>query len=71
MARQLEPAFLERLQCLNCRSAGESEDQGPTLKQGGDRNDWVICGQCGYRYPIQDGFPVMIESKGVAPDAGS
>ena len=71
MARLFEPSFLERLQCLHCRGGQDDVEDAPALRQGGERNDWLICDRCGYRYPIEDGFPVLIESKGVPPDAGS
>lgn len=71
MARLFESSFLERLRCLRCRrKGGDGAEEGrlSPLRQGGDRNDWLICDQCGYRYPIQDGFPVLIESKAVPPE---
>jgi uncharacterized protein YbaR (Trm112 family) len=54
----LDPKLLEILACPNCRGdieyvAGE---------------DVLVCrGQCGYRYPIRDGIPVLLVDEAEKP----
>ena len=57
---EIHPELLELLACPACRVG---------VTQEGDR---LVCGDCGRRYPIDDGIPVMLleEAEG-GPDAGS
>ena len=56
----IDPELMEILVCPNCR--GEVEEQG----------DAIVCvGECGYRYPIRDGIPVMLIDEAERPAAGT
>ena len=74
MAEPIAPDFLEILRCPRCIH----DDSGPLegnergrLEQGGEDNAFLVCRQCGLRYPITDGFPVMLESEALPPEASS
>ena len=56
-AAQLDPAFIAILSCLHC---------GAEVAQVEER---LICRnpQCGRRYPIEDGIPVMLSAAAEAP----
>ena len=75
MAEPLAPDFLEILRCPRCIH----DDTGPLqgnergmLEQTGTGEDtaWLVCQQCGLRYPITDGFPVMLEAEASPPEDG-
>lgn len=73
MAEPIAPDFLEILRCPRCIH----DDTGPLqgndrgkLKQGGPDEAQLICQQCSLRYPITDGFPVMLESEALPPESG-
>jgi uncharacterized protein YbaR (Trm112 family) len=53
----LDPELLEILVCPNDR--GEIE----VLEQ----EQVIVCKQCGYRYPIRDGIPVMLIDEAEKP----
>ena len=57
VATQLDPAFVAILACLHC---------GAEVVQAGK---WLTCRnpQCGRRYPIEDGIPVMLIEAAEAP----
>ena len=44
----IDPKLLEILACPACKTA---------VKLEGDR---LVCAQCGRRYPVRDGIPVML-----------
>jgi uncharacterized protein YbaR (Trm112 family) len=44
----ISPELLEILACPACKTPVTLE------------NDRLVCGQCGRRYPIRDGIPVML-----------
>ena len=44
----IDPKLLEILACPACKTP---------VKQEGER---LVCAQCGRRYPIRDGIPVML-----------
>ena len=54
---QLDPAFVAILACLHC---------GAEVAQVGER---LVCrnSQCGRRYPVEDGIPVMLSTAAEAP----
>ena len=54
---QLDPAFVAILACLRC---------GAEVAQDEER---LVCRnpQCGRRYPIEDGIPVMLSAAAEAP----
>ena len=56
-AAQLDPAFIAILSCLHC---------GAEVAQVDER---LVCRnpQCGRRYPIEDGIPVMLIAAAEAP----
>lgn len=58
-AAQLDPAFIAILSCLHC---------GAEVAQVGE---WLTCrnSQCGRRYPIEDGIPVMLSAAAEAPES--
>ena len=58
---QLDPAFVAILACLCC---------GAEVAQVGER---LVCrnSQCGRRYPIEDGIPVMFSAAAEAPTRAS
>ena len=59
MAARLDPAFVSILACLHC---------GAGVAQDGER---LACRnpQCGRRYPIEDGIPVMLSAAAEAPES--
>jgi hypothetical protein len=44
----LDPEFMKRLACPACRTALALEQ------------DKLCCAQCGRRYPIRDGVPILL-----------
>ena len=48
----VDKELLEILACPSCR--GDVE-----LRQEGDA-EWIVCLNCGLRYPVRDGLPVML-----------
>ncbi|GBD09232.1 hypothetical protein HRbin22_01481 [Candidatus Thermoflexus japonica] len=62
----ISPELLEILRCPHCVS-------GPTRKEGPDpgrlelvKDAWLVCTEpdCGRKYPIRDGIPVMLIEEG-------
>lgn len=54
----LDPQLLEILVCPNCR--------GP-VEYLSDESVIVCRGECGYRYPVRDGIPVMLIDEAEKP----
>lgn len=61
----LDPALLEILACPNCHGELTADEAAERL----------VCGGCGYRYPVRDDIPVMLideaDKPGEAPGASS
>ncbi len=53
----IDPKLLEILACPACKT-------GVALK-----DDRLVCVQCGRRYPIRDGIPVMLVEEAEQPNA--
>ncbi len=53
----IDPKLLEILACPACKT-------GVALK-----DNWLVCVQCGRRYPIRDGIPVMLVEEAEQPKA--
>ena len=54
----LDPKLLEVLICPNCH--GEIEYR--------EADEVIVClGECGYRYPVRDGIPVMLIDEAEKP----
>ena len=52
------PQLLEILACPNCRGAVEFVEA----------DDVIVCrGECGYRYPVREGIPVMLIDEAEKP----
>ncbi len=54
----LDPALLEILACPNCHGELTADEAAERL----------ICGDCGYRYPVRDDIPVMLIDEADKPD---
>ena len=54
----IDPQLLEILACPACKTPVKAE---------GDR---LVCVQCGRRYPIRDGIPVMLIEEAEQPASG-
>jgi uncharacterized protein len=54
----LDQRLLEILACPNCRGDVELLD---------DEHVIVCRGECGYRYPVRDGIPVMLVDEAEKP----
>lgn len=55
----------ELLDILRCPKAVQSEEYGDDpgrLRL--VKNTWLVCDDSGYKYPIQDGIPVMLIEEG-------
>ena len=55
----IDPKLLEILACPACKTS-------VTLK-----DDRLVCGQCGRRYPIREGIPVMLIEEAEQPQGGA
>ena len=51
----IDPQLLELLACPACKTA---------VREEGDR---LVCVQCGRRYPVRDGIPVMLVEEAEPP----
>lgn len=47
------------LRCIDCYSELE------------ERPDVLVCRQCGLRFPVEEGIPVMLPESAFRPDGGS
>jgi len=47
----LDPKLIEILACPVCKTAIKYDEP----------NQKIICAQCGRRYPVRDGIPIMLE----------
>ena len=54
----IDPKLLEILACPACKTAVRLEE------------DRLVCAQCGRRYPIRDGIPVMLIEEAEPPQRG-
>lgn len=57
----VDQRLLEILVCPNCRGDIEYLE---------DESIIACCGECGYRYPVRDGIPVMLIDEAEKPRAG-
>ncbi|MFN2544826.1 MAG: Trm112 family protein [Actinomycetota bacterium] len=58
----LDKELLEILACPNCRGDVEYREQ----------EEIIVClGECGYRYPVRDGIPVMLIDEAEKPASGT
>lgn len=54
----IDEKLLEILVCPNCRGKVEYIEA----------DDSIVCrGECGYRYPVRDGIPVMLIDEATKP----
>ena len=53
----IDPELLEILVCPNDRGAVEFLEEQQV----------IVCGTCGYRYPVRDGIPVMLIDEAEKP----
>jgi hypothetical protein len=56
----IDRELLEILACPNCRGAVEEREAESV----------IVCLECGYRYPIRDGIPVMLVDEAEKPPRG-
>ncbi len=54
----IDEKLLEILACPACKGPVELQD------------DWIVCQECGRRYPIRDDIPIMLVEEAEQPDAG-
>ncbi len=61
----IDEKLMEILACPACKGPVELEEE------------WIVCQECGLRYPIRDGIPIMLveeaqqaETDGGEPDSG-
>ena len=57
----VDKELMEILVCPSCRGAVED-------RQEGDR-ELIVCTNCGLRYPVRDGIPVMLVDEAERPPA--
>ena len=55
----MNPTLLELLACPACKTA---------VREDGDR---LVCLQCGRRYPVREGIPVMLVDEADAPKSAT
>ena len=55
----LDQDLLDILVCPNCRGDVEYREE----------EQLIVCLQCGYRYPVRDGIPVMLIEEAELPKA--
>ena len=52
----IDEKLLEILACPACKGSVELEEQ------------WIVCQECGRRYPIRDGIPIMLVDEAEPPE---
>jgi uncharacterized protein YbaR (Trm112 family) len=55
----VDKELLEILACPSCRGDVELQEDGGA--------EWIVCLQCGLRYPVRDGIPVMLVEEATRP----
>ncbi len=55
----VDKELLEILACPSCRGNVEVRMDGGA--------EWIVCLQCGLRYPVRDGIPVMLIEEAKRP----
>jgi len=55
----VDKELLEILACPSCRGDVELRDTG--------EGEQIVCLQCGLRYPVRDGIPVMLVEEAEGP----
>jgi hypothetical protein len=53
----IDPALLEILAC-------PEDHHAPVREQG----EFLVCTECGKRYPVKDGIPVMLPDEALPPE---
>ena len=56
---KLDKEFVEILACPECKASVEQED------------DRLVCTECGKRYPVRDGIPIMLIDEAEPPKKGA
>ena len=60
----IDPELLDVLRCpVGVRYTDRGDDPGRLQLVKGC---WLVCEDSGYRYPIRDGIPVMLEEQGIS-----
>ena len=54
----IDPELLEILACPNCHGSVEYIESSSVI---------VCRGECGYRYPVRDGIPIMLIDEAERP----
>lgn len=57
----IKPEFLAMLRCPVAVKDGEGDDPGRLEMV---NNNWLVCNENGYKYPVVDGIPVMLPEEG-------
>jgi uncharacterized protein YbaR (Trm112 family) len=57
----LDPELIQMLACPAC-------PERPPVKLGED-SSFLICSECGRRYPVEDDIPIMLVEEALAPGA--
>ncbi len=72
----IDPRLLEILACPACKARVRLEADLPAPRHdmqpqvaSARQAGWLVCEQCGRRYPIRDGIPVMLVEEAEAPPA--
>lgn len=55
----VDPELVKLLVCPDCKGAIEYKD----------RRNLIICTECGLRYPVRDGIPIMLVDEATRPDS--
>ena len=56
----IDEALLEILRCPVCVQNGPDNGKLDLVRDG----KWLVCKECGRKYPIRDGIPVMLIEEG-------
>lgn len=59
----IDKDLLDILVCPKCKKAVRPEDARP----GENVQGWLACTDCGLRYPVRDGIPIMLIDEAAAP----
>ena len=68
----IDPALLEILACPACKTPVKLEGDLPAPRESNPQSSArqagrLVCTQCGRRYPIRDGIPVMLIEEAEPP----
>ena len=45
-------------------------DKAAVRHEQGSGGEWIVCTECGRRYPVRDDIPVMLVEEAILPAAG-